>query len=549
MNKSVDITISETNKPQVESLIKNNRDLLWVKKFFREYVQNLLTEENKQELDQDDFYLMEGYIESLLEYKEVIKKIHPNNDFSISTIEELILWLNLDEFEELYSKKEPNFFIRFWIIKNRKLFFWKEFYNIKTRKDFEKLIENKEWIGIKGLIEYWEPENIELFFWKDFYNIKTREDLEKLMENPNWKIIMDLIENLNPKNRELFFLKDWIIRTREDLEKLMENPNLKIIKDLIYYWKPKNRELFFWKDWIIKTREDLEKLMENQNWETLKDLIYYWKPKNIELFFLEGFYNIKTIEDLEELMENPNWEIINLYLVMSLWSTILNWLKDKLKKNTNASIYDIMEEDIDHFFYFKKMESHKQDTSWIANILSKQNVTEEEKNLLKKLWIEGNKLEISLYLRYWHTVDYPEIWEYIGLFINSYLEKWYSKYISSIRLIPIRIWQKPWKSFFEKAKLITFYPVKWDDFKLALKKYSIPFHLSHSLYKDTENLPFVVSNSRDNTEKNSIKSIFDLEREYDKNSTWDINLETIFEEILRILQEIEKQLDLLVDKY
>jgi hypothetical protein len=54
-------------------------------------VQNLLTEENKQELDQDDFYLMEGYIESLLEYKEVIKKIHPNNDFSISTIEELIL--------------------------------------------------------------------------------------------------------------------------------------------------------------------------------------------------------------------------------------------------------------------------------------------------------------------------------------------------------------------------------------------------------------------------------------------------------------------------
>jgi hypothetical protein len=54
---------------------------------------------------------------------------------------------------------------------------------------------------------------------------------------------------------------------------------------------------------------------------------------------------------------------------------------------------------------------------------------------------------------------------------------------------------------------------------LALKKYSIPFHLSHSLYKDTENLPFVVSNSRDNTEKNSIKSIFDLEREYDKNST------------------------------
>jgi len=52
----------------------------------------------------------------------------------------------------------------------------------------------------------------------------------------------------------------------------------------------------------------------------------------------------------------------------------------------------------------------------------------------------------------------------------------------------------------------------------------------------------------DNTEKNSIKASFDLEAIFDEYNTSKMPLETIFEETLRILQEIEKQLDQLAEK-
>jgi hypothetical protein len=163
--------------------------------------------------------------------------------------------------------------------------------------------------------------------------------------------------------------------------------------------------------------------------------------------------------------------------------------------------------------------------------------------LIKELNINMKQLELSIYLRYWHAVDYPEIWEYMILFLDKYIKEWYSKYLSWIRLLPIKenVFPRSW--FFKKNKIIK-YNVKKVKFEIALKKYAIPFHLSHSGFKNTESLPYITSWWMDEDENiDQIDLWLELEEFFD--GVW-IDRKTIDEiskQVIVVIQELDEKLD------
>jgi hypothetical protein len=132
------------------------------------------------------------------------------------------------------------------------------------------------------------------------------------------------------------------------------------------------------------------------------------------------------------------------------------------------------------------------------------------------------------------------------LFLNKYIEEWYSKYISWIRIIPRKKDFFPRTWFFEGNK-IKKYNVEWEEFKIALKKYSIPLHLSHSKYINTEKFPNIVSWWMFWNES-SINFWIELENIHDEYKTNKKNIDDILEWLIIIMQKLDKSLNQKFDK-
>jgi hypothetical protein len=127
------------------------------------------------------------------------------------------------------------------------------------------------------------------------------------------------------------------------------------------------------------------------------------------------------------------------------------------------------------------------------------------------------------------------------LFLNKYIKEWYSKYISWVRLIPRKINIVP-RIWFFKGNKIKKYAVVNEEFKVAFKKYSIPFHFSHSEFINTEKLPNVVSWGMD-WNNNSIKIWLELEKTYDKKRINKKNIDEILKQVVMVMQKIDKKID------
>ncbi len=86
--------------------------------------------------------------------------------------------------------------------------------------------------------------------------------------------------------------------------------------------------------------------------------------------------------------------------------------------------------------------------------------------------------------------------------------------------------------------------MKGEEFEIALKKYGIPFHFSHSSYTHTEWLPYVASRwMEENIDTDIIDLWLELEEEYDDIWINRKNIDEILEEVIRIMQELDKKLD------
>ncbi len=316
-------------------LLKNNKEISWIRDLFADYVSEVLSQENKETFGKEDLSLFEWYFESLKPYHQVLQDEWI--DCSIEMTEMFILWQSVEEFREFIGNENVKHLIKSWKVENIKLFFWEEFYNIKTVWNLKNLFRSSIWNDINDLILYWKQQNIRLFFWEKFYNIKNRTDLESWIYNLWRREIGGLISNWDIEIIELFFWEDFYdIKTRTDLESLMNNPKLFDIIMLITYWKVEFIRLLFWEDFYkTKTRKDFEFLISSPKWLEIINLITYWKVENLRLFFWKDWI-IKTKEDLYNLMNNKNWNQIKYFILK--WKISLEIIFKKYRINTLADL-------------------------------------------------------------------------------------------------------------------------------------------------------------------------------------------------------------------
>lgn len=481
-----------------------------------------------------------------------------------------IISLNLEKKTSILKQKLHEY--KSW---NMKLFLGKEWI-IKTEDQLKKLIKSRWSHNIRHLLKFGKLENMKLFFGPNWF-VKDYEDLEYLMNSIHFKNILYFVERWQLDNMKLFFSdKFYNVNNIKNLETLMDNSYWNHIWSLIESWKPENIKYFFWENWLIQNKIDLESTIASTNREDIGNLIKFGELDYISLFFGKNS-EVKNIQDLEWLINNPNWNDIkyhlingtcslkpilkwlsydnfdknenllkdNLFKVKTQWSKIFDYLSELMKKNPDKDIYELIDTDIDkkiqeytHNLKKYTLEERNQNFEKIKPMLEKN--IEWKSKIIDKTKISQDKLYLSTYLRYWRTVDYPEIWEYIILFLNKYINQWYSKYISWIRLIPRHKNVFPRGGFFENNKIRKF-NVEWDEFRNALNQYGVPFYFSHSRCEAQKNFPNIISWSMKWNES-SINSWIELQSEEDESDIHEKNLDDILKQIISIMQELDQQI-------
>jgi len=404
-------------------------------------------------------------------------------------------------------------------------------------------------IKLFQLIDYWESKNIELFFSKKFYNINWIKELKDLISSPIWdkenrgieEFIIFWNHNIILK---LFSENFYNINNKKDFEDLLNNKNWYKIKDLIINWKYENLKLFLSEEWTIKNKTDLELLFKSEKYPIFETFIKNWIKS--EYKYINEL--IKDNYDIRKISIN----IIRKYFfaVTSQGSRVLNYLLDRARKE-EKDIYTQMQKIVVEYLEQKsktwEVEEKELNYIGIQRILDKFFKKSFSKIEHSKLNIPKDKIELSIYLRYWHTVDYPEIWELILLFVNEYINRKYSAYISGIRLIPRHENLLPRVGLLNMIPKIRTYRVMWLDFERSLGLWSVQIHLSHGTVLKT-GMPQITSCWISKEDKHIQLSI-DLEENYDKNNTKSQNIEEIFNSLFNALQQVDKQFDKMFNWY
>jgi len=439
-------TLSNIEFWEIKSLLKENKDFFWSKDFIRDYVNQVLAEENKDKVDNNDFDLMNSYIENINEYQKVLKNIFPNKNFSIKLVEKIIFWNSLEQFKKaLYNTPDLKDIFRF--SNEEKIFFIIDIYNIKTLYEFEKILKKYR---LKTFLMFSNEKNFENIVKK--YNIKTAEQFEKIFLNENTRYVLIYGNEKNLEN---------IIKICKILEQFETFCNIKELRDDFESSKEEDFELI---TKICKTLEDFEK-----------------------------FYN-------------------NLFSVPFWYSSIWIDLFDKLINHNYENIYDVFKDEIKKYLQTLDISSLKTDT----------NITK-DKTLL-------------IYLRYWNTVDYPEIAELIIYFLQELIKLGLINSVKDLKIIPRNLERIPWIEFFENIDWnIEILERKWLKFREEInKKQNITFYLSHSTNEIKSNIH--ISSWWMCSGSNSISTFIELEEKFDVFYTDKRTIEELFNELISIIK-------------
>jgi len=309
MHKLEKWALDEIKFKKIKTLLEENKDVFWIKEYIRDYIFQILTEEDKEKINKDDFELIEWFIETKSEYVKILKKYR--EDFSYKLLDLLSQWKILEEFEDFCNSKNIRYVLKYWKEKNLE-------YVIslcKTPEEIKALFDN--W-SVRYVLINWQE--IKLLYFIDLYQIKTPEEFEALCNNEN---IRNIVKWWKEKNLE-YVINLYQIKTSEDFEELFNNENT---KDVLIWWKEKNLEYVI-NLYQIKTPEEFEALCNNEN---IKAVLEEWKEKNLEYVI-----NLcRTPEDFEEFYKKMNiYDFISILKDKIFSSAIINliWeINDKQK--------------------------------------------------------------------------------------------------------------------------------------------------------------------------------------------------------------------------
>lgn len=367
-----------------------------------------------------------------------------------------------------------------------------------SNEDFERLCENED---VRDVIVYAWEENLE----RIIALCKSIEDFERLCNDKNTSNMIKYARVWN------FQKMIALCKSIEDFERLCRDEHMRYL----FKWIKEENLKRIWELYNIRSIEDFERISKNKY---IRNELEYLRESDLErmIDFCKGDVQIferlcKCIYINGELDFTSDCSLI-------LWDTLEQYMIDASSSDINKYILG----------YFRKQ---------AQNFLDTRSKVSGRKTPVKK--------DISLYVRYWHTVDYPEIAEAVIIFVQEY-RKYFSdtSFIQDIRIIPYRGRDKPNTTLFQDGTM--FYDVRGREFESALHDWSIAVFLSHSTNSSTdETVPNIISAWME-YKKREWDIILPFELEKDRQQEWDktkdTTLDELFEDMFHTLQSMEDRL-------
>ena len=344
----------------------------------------------------------------------------------------------------------------------------------------------------KILKDYWLNLSIEetklIILWQNI------DEFIEFINNNNWKI-KDLF-NLDKEVIEYLFSEDWVIKDKNDLKKFINHSGFKDF--ILFYMNAYDIsivKLLFWKNWVIKSVDEMGYIYKS--W-----LYWYITSWRLTITVLKWY--------IYWFSYNNIWGNLNsLFSVQSNWSVLLMEIKKLMEEYPEKEIYEILREKSNYYIENNKIENQEK-------------------------W----EKEIAIYLRYWRTVNYPEIWEAIIIFLQETIKKWIVKWVKGIKILPKTLYITPRSNILDKNT--RFCNVSWKEFKYELNNNSIPFYLSHST---NEAKWLAILSWSMETKKWQINLWLELEKGYDKDDTNNKSINEIFDILMWIIRKINEKKD------
>lgn len=392
-------------------------------------------------------------------------------------------------------------------------------------------------------------------FFKEYFKNNVQEILDK-----NKKKSLNQIEYNNVKNN----FKKRAINIDSYIYDFLTWPNKDILNIAISLCKSHfdlEKILYNKRIWYVLTNSEVDRFKSIFNLlkiDKLDDFISFFdNPRIVQLLFSD--YSLKEFEEINDF----RWFFINntyefyklskiqlsdcLFNVKSDWSRVLSQIILEMKKNQKKWLLQIMDDLVEKEFvkiteWLDKYDDEIRFNNWKRiNSFQLLNMPWKYKKLIEKLQIDTDKHELSIYIRYWNTVNYPEIAESIVMFLKKYINQGFSRYFSSIRILPVEADKTISEPIFDEN--IKYYPVYSDEFKAAHICSSF-LYLSHSSVINPWNTPWIISETSWLKQDFNIYSEIELEK--DKSINWfesENNLYNILRENLKNIQELEAKLD------
>lgn len=287
------------------------------------------------------------------------------------------------------------------------------------------------------------------FFKKIFKNItETKTKIKKKVEE-----ILSL-EEINDKNLFIEFVTN---------DSISEEWRL-IIKDR-----------FIWK--IVF--EDIKYILKNKK---ISEISKYILIRELD----------KTAGNIEKLIELWFDPKKFLFEVDSDWWEIFDEIIKRTLEN-KSDIYTEMRKIVKIFLEkenIKNKSSKSEEKEFLINFFKKQNFKNQYEN--NNLWLNNKKIDLSVYLRYWHKVDQPEITELIIILLDEIQKNNWFIFFDWIRIIP-RFKYKFKPKFLLKNIDWRFFDVEKKDFEKSMLFNSCPIFLSHSSWPFLWEIPSIIS--------------------------------------------------------
>lgn len=165
----------------------------------------------------------------------------------------------------------------------------------------------------------------------------------------------------------------------------------------------------------------MENIFFSYREKNFKNISRYGKEKSDETedFSLSNF----LINAPEKFNENIDFLKKHISAYKSSGSMIEMIFMRKMKDNPEKNIYDLYRETANNFLKNSEIFDEKIRENNNKKLLDYQKkfISEKEMCEAKNITIDTKKFKLTLYIRYEHMVDFPEIADLIAVFVDEYI--------------------------------------------------------------------------------------------------------------------------------